>query len=45
MTDPFLLETLLASNLLPFEVPAVIAHEWGHLAGCSCPVVNQLQLD
>jgi len=33
MTDPFFLETLLASNLLPFEVPAVIAHEWGHLAG------------
>ncbi len=33
MTDPFFLETLLASNLLPFEYPAVIAHEWGHLAG------------
>jgi hypothetical protein len=33
MTDPFFLETLLASNLLPFELPAVIAHEWGHLAG------------
>jgi hypothetical protein len=33
MTDPFFLETLLASNLLPFEVPAVLAHEWGHLAG------------
>jgi hypothetical protein len=33
MTDPFFLETLLASNLLPFEVPAVVAHEWGHLAG------------
>jgi len=33
MTDPFFLETLLASNLLPFERPAVIAHEWGHLAG------------
>ena len=33
MTDPFFLETLLASNLLPFETPAVIAHEWGHLAG------------
>ncbi len=33
MTDPFFLETLLASNLLPFELPAVVAHEWGHLAG------------
>jgi hypothetical protein len=33
MTNPFLLETLIASNLLPFELPAVIAHEWGHLAG------------
>ena len=33
MTDPFVLETLIASNVLPFELPAVIAHEWGHLAG------------
>jgi hypothetical protein len=33
MTNPFFLETLVASNLLPFELPAVIAHEWGHLAG------------
>ena len=33
MTNPFLLETLVASNLLPFELPAVVAHEWGHLAG------------
>ena len=33
MTDPFFLETLLPSNLLPFEQPGVIAHEWGHLAG------------
>jgi hypothetical protein len=33
MTDPFFLETLVSSNLLPFEFPAVIAHEWGHLAG------------
>jgi hypothetical protein len=33
MTDPLFLETLVASNLLPFETPAVIAHEWGHLAG------------
>jgi hypothetical protein len=33
MTDPFFLETLLPSGLLPFELPAVIAHEWSHLAG------------
>jgi len=33
MTDPFFLETLVASNVLPFEQPVVIAHEWGHLAG------------
>jgi uncharacterized protein DUF3810 len=33
MTDPFFLETLVASNLLPFELPFVLAHEWGHLAG------------
>ena len=33
MTDPFLLETLVVSDLLPFERPLVVAHEWGHLAG------------
>ena len=33
MTDPWFLETLVASDLLPFERPAVIAHEWSHLAG------------
>lgn len=33
MTDPFFLETLLASNLLEIEHPAALAHEWGHLAG------------
>ncbi|HZP47032.1 MAG TPA: DUF3810 family protein [Vicinamibacterales bacterium] len=33
MTDPFLLETLVVSDLLPFERPFVIAHEWSHLAG------------
>ena len=33
MTDPFFLETLVAGDLLPFERPQVIAHEWGHLAG------------
>jgi hypothetical protein len=33
MTDPFFLETLEATNLLPVERPAVTAHEWAHLAG------------
>jgi hypothetical protein len=33
MTDPIFLETLVASDLLPFERPFVIAHEWSHLAG------------
>jgi len=33
MTDPFFLETLIASDLLEVERPFVIAHEWGHLAG------------
>jgi len=33
MTDPVFLETLLATDLLPFERPFVIAHEWSHLGG------------
>jgi uncharacterized protein DUF3810 len=33
MIDPFFLETLVAGDLLPFERPFVIAHEWAHLAG------------
>jgi hypothetical protein len=33
MTNPFFLETLVAGDLLPFERPFVIAHEWSHLAG------------
>jgi len=33
MTDPYFLETFVVSDLLPFERPAVIAHEWSHLAG------------
>jgi hypothetical protein len=33
MTDPFLLETLVSTTLLPFERPFVVAHEWSHLAG------------
>jgi hypothetical protein len=33
MTDPFLLETLVAGNVLPFERAFVVSHEWSHLAG------------
>jgi hypothetical protein len=33
MTDPYFLETLVTDELLPFERPFVIAHEWSHLAG------------
>ncbi len=33
MTDPYFLETLVSSDLLPFERPFVVAHEWSHLAG------------
>jgi Protein of unknown function (DUF3810) len=33
MHAPFLLETLLNRDLTPAERPAVLAHEWAHLAG------------
>ena len=33
MTDPFFLEVMLTPDALPFEQPALLAHEWGHLAG------------
>lgn len=33
MVDPFALESLVHPDLLPFERPAVLAHEWAHLAG------------
>jgi hypothetical protein len=33
MIDPYFLETLVTGDLLPFERPFVVAHEWGHLAG------------
>ena len=33
MTDPYFLETVLERDLLPFERPFVLAHEWSHLAG------------
>ena len=33
MTDPYFLETLVASDLLPIERPFVIAHEWASSGG------------
>ena len=33
MTDPFFLEIILNPDVLPFERPFVLAHEWAHLAG------------
>jgi hypothetical protein len=33
MTNPFGLEVMIAPDALPFERPAILAHEWGHLAG------------
>jgi len=33
MTAPYFLETLVQREILPFERPFVIAHEWSHLAG------------
>jgi Protein of unknown function (DUF3810) len=33
MTDPYFLEIILNPEVLPFEEPFVLAHEWGHLAG------------
>jgi hypothetical protein len=33
MHAPFLLETILNPDLTPAERPAVLAHEWAHLAG------------
>jgi hypothetical protein len=33
MVDPFALETIVHPDLLPFERPFAVAHEWAHLAG------------
>jgi hypothetical protein len=33
MTAPFFMETLFASDILPVELPVVVAHEWSHLSG------------
>jgi len=33
MINPFALETIIYPDLLPFERPFALAHEWAHLAG------------
>jgi hypothetical protein len=33
MVNPLALETIVQPDLLPFERPFVLAHEWAHLAG------------
>jgi len=33
MTNPFALEVILNPEVLPFERPFILAHEWAHLAG------------
>ena len=33
MIDPLALETIVHPDLLPFERPFILAHEWAHLAG------------
>ena len=33
MVDPFFLEVLVNQDVLPWERPFIVAHEWGHLAG------------
>ena len=33
MINPLALESIVHSDLLPFERPFVLAHEWAHLAG------------
>ncbi len=33
MVDPIFLEVLVNQDVLPFERPFIVAHEWGHLAG------------
>jgi Protein of unknown function (DUF3810) len=35
MTDPWFLEVIVNPDVLPFERPFVLAHEWAHLAGYS----------
>jgi len=33
MTNPFFLEVIVNPEVLPYERPFVVAHEWAHLAG------------
>ncbi len=33
MVDPLFLEVLVNQDVLPFERPFIVAHEWAHLAG------------
>ena len=33
VTNPFVPEVVVNTDLLPMEVPFTLAHEWGHLAG------------
>jgi hypothetical protein len=33
MTDPYFLEVIVNPDVLPFERPFVLAHEWAHLSG------------
>lgn len=33
MVDPFFLEVLVNQDVLPFERPFIVSHEWAHLAG------------
>ena len=33
LTNPFGLEVMMTPDALPVERPAILAHEWGHLAG------------
>ena len=35
MTDPYFLEVIVNPDVLDFERPFVVAHEWAHLAGYS----------
>jgi uncharacterized protein DUF3810 len=35
MTDPYFLEVIINPDVLDFERPFVVAHEWAHLAGYS----------
>lgn len=33
MTNPFQYDVMLTPDALPFEIPALLAHEWAHVAG------------